>query len=422
MKAFDKIFGYRSIKKELETLADMMTNEEKYKRLGVNIPRGLLLYGNPGVGKTLMASCLIEASGRPCFIVRKDKSDGDFVNEIKNSFNRAKETAPSIVFLDDLDKFADSDGNNSNEEEYVTVQACMDDVKDRDVFVVATANEKRCLPNSLIREGRLGRMITVENPQGQDAVDIIGHFLVGKEFVDEVNAEDIAKMIGGASCAELESCINEAGIYAGMQGKEKIDISDLKRGVMRIVFSAPESLEDVPEEVLLATAYHEAGHALIAEVTSPDSVGLVSVLVHDGPTRGITGLIENDRYWDNKTNLENRVRTMLGGKAATEIVYGRTDIGANSDLQRAFRIVARFVDDYCSFSFDSFDRPGGSNELRERKDWRISHEIERYYYETKQILIRNRALLDAIAKALVEKKILVSSELQEIKKGSIAAI
>ena len=97
MNAFDKIFGYRSIKKELETLTDMMTNEEKYKKLGVSIPRGLLLYGNPGVGKTLMASCLVESSSRPCFTVRKDKADGDFVNEIKNTFNKAKEASPSIV-------------------------------------------------------------------------------------------------------------------------------------------------------------------------------------------------------------------------------------------------------------------------------------------------------------------------------------
>ena len=419
MNAFDKIFGYRSIKKELETLTDMMTNEEKYKKLGVSIPRGLLLYGNPGVGKTLMATCFIESSGRPCFTVRKDKADGDFVNEIKNTFNKAKEAAPSIVFLDDLDKFSDSKGHNSNDEEYVTVQACMDDIKEYNVFVIATANDKRFLPDSLIREGRLGRMISVDNPKGQDAVDIIRHFLEGKEFVNEVNAEDVAKMIGGSSCAELESSINEAGIFAGIQGKEKIDFEDLKRGIMRIMFSAPESLEDVPEEVLLATAYHEAGHTVIAEITSPGSVGLVSILVHDGPTRGITSLIETDRYWDDKSNLEDRVKTTLGGKAATEIIYGKTDIGANDDLQRAYRIVSRFVDNYCSFSFDSFDHPGSSDELRGRKDCRITHEIERYYFDTKRVLVEHKQFLDAIAKALVEKKILVSSEIQEIKKQFI---
>lgn len=415
MNAFDKIFGYRSIKKELETLADMMTNEEKYKKLGVSIPRGLLLYGNPGVGKTLMASCLIEASGRPCFTVRKDKSDGDFVDEIKNTFLKAKEAAPSIIFLDDMDKYADSNGSNSNKEEYVTVQACMDDVKECDILVIATANEKRYLPNSLVREGRLGRLICVEPPKGQDAIDVIRHFFEGKEIVDGVNPEDVAKMIGGSSCAELESCINEAGIYAGMQGKERIDFEDLKRGIMRVLFSSPESLDDVPKEVLTANAYHEAGHAVIAEITTPASVGLVSVLVHDGPTRGITAYIESERYWDDKANLENRVRMVLGGKAATEIVYGKTDLGTNSDLQRAYRIVERFVDDYCSYSFDSFDHPGGSNALRERKDGRIIHEIERYYFETKRILIENRPFLDAVAKALVEKKILVSSELQDIK-------
>lgn len=421
MNAFDKIIGYSSIKKELETLVDMMTNAGKYQKLGVKMPRGLLLYGDPGVGKTLMANCLIEASGRPCFTVRKDKADGDFINEIKNTFNKAKEAAPSIVFLDDMDKFSDTEGRNRNEEEYVTVQACMDDVKECDVFVIATANEDRSLPDSLVREGRLGRKVSVGNPQGQDAVEIIRHFLAGKEFVEEVNAEDVAKMIGGSSCAVLESCINEAGIYAGIQGKDKIDTEDLKRGVLRILFSAPESLDDIPEDVIKSIAYHEAGHAVISEIGAPGSVGLVSVYQHDGPTRGITSYTADDRYWDDKANLENRVRTLLGGKAATELVYGKSDIGTSSDLSRAFRIVARFVDDYCCVSFDSYNTHENSDALVARKDNRIAHEMDRYYAEAKRIIAENRPFLDAVANALVEKKILVSSEIQEIKKSVAAA-
>lgn len=417
MKEFEKVIGYQSIKKELETLVDMMTNSEKYKKLGVKLPRGILLYGDPGVGKTLMATCLIEASKRKVFTLRKDKPDGDFVKEINETFAKARECAPCIVFLDDIDKFANASRHNSNEEEFVTVQACIDDCKDFDVFVVATANDEDDLPRSLTREGRLGRMIKVRNPQGKDAVEIVKYFLSTKECVSEVNSEDVAKMLNGDSCAELEAIINEAGIYAGVQGKEKIDMDDLIRGIMRIKFSAPESEDEVPESVLRATAYHEAGHTIVAEHLSPGSVGLVSVLSHDGSVKGVTNYYQDDRYWDDKVNMENRVIALLGGKAATELVYGKTDVGATSDVGRAFDIVDRFVDDYCSLGFDSFERRESTEALRARKEARVECDIERYYATAKKILIDNRAFLDALANALVEKKTLVSSDIQRLKES-----
>ena len=185
----------------------------------------------------------------------------------------------------------------------------------------------------------------------------------------------------------------------------------------RILFSAPESLDEIPEDVIKSIAYHEAGHAVISEIGVPGSVGLVSVYQHDGPTRGITSYTADDRYWDDKANLENRVRTLLGGKAATELVYGKSDIGTSSDLSRAFRIVARFVDDYCCVSFDSYNTHENSDALIARKDNRVAHEMDRYYAEAKHIIAENRPFLDAVANALVEKKILVSSEIQEIKKS-----
>ena len=417
MNQFERVIGYQSIKRELETLVDMMTNEEKYKKLGVKLPAGILLHGDPGVGKTLMATCLIEASGRKSFTLRKDKPNGDFVKEIKDMFCEAQKNAPSIVFLDDIDKFANASRRNSNDEEYVAVQACIDDLKQDDVFVVATANDVSVLPDSLCREGRLGRMIRVRNPQGNDAVDIIKFFLSTKECVSDVNPTDVAKMLNGDSCAELEAIINEAGIYAGSQNKEKIDMQDLMRGIMRIKFSAPESVDEVPKDVLLATAYHEAGHTIVAEHLSPESVGLVSVLAHEGAVKGVTNYYQDDRYWDDKANMEYRVIALLGGKAATELVYGKTDVGANSDIHRAFDIIERFVDDYCSTSFDSFERSGNSDGLSARKDARMTYEIEKYYTQAKKILVDNRDFLDAVAKALVEKKTLVSSDIQKIKES-----
>lgn len=417
MKAFDRIIGYQSIKNELTVLADMLRNGDKYARLGVTMPRGILLYGNPGVGKTLMANCLIEASGRDVFKLRKDKPDGDFVQAIQTTFTLARENAPSIVFLDDLDKFSEDNRRHSNAEEYVTVQSCIDDAAGDDVFVVATVNDEDYLPDSLLREGRLGRKIEVDNPRGEDAVAIVQHFISQKECVAEVNASDIAKMLDGDSCARLEAIINEAGIYAASQGKEKIDMDDMMRSILRVKFKAPESVVDIPRESLLKTAYHEAGHVVVAETLKAGNTTMVSIIGHEGSARGITGYYQDETYWDDMTNMENRVMCVLGGKAATEIVYGKPDVGANRDLHRAFDLVERFVDHYCATSFDSFERNDSGEELRNRKDMRIANEMSKYYARSKQILVENRPFLEAVANALMEKKTLVASDIQKIRQA-----
>ena len=165
MSEFDKIIGYKDIKSELIRLCDMLKNEEKYSALGVTLSGGLLLCGVPGVGKTLMASCFIKESGRRAFICRKNKADGEFVNEIKKMFDKAAENAPSVILLDDMDKFANEDVNRKNAAEYVAVQSCIDEVKGKDVFVIATCNGTGNLPSSLLRSGRFDTIIAVNTPE-----------------------------------------------------------------------------------------------------------------------------------------------------------------------------------------------------------------------------------------------------------------
>ena len=416
IKEFDKIIGYKSVKNELERICDIMVNSEKYKKLGVSTPRGLLLYGAPGVGKTTMAKCVIDASKRPVFTCRKDKPNGDFVKHIKNCFEEAKKNAPSILFLDDMDKFANEDRFHKNAEEFVTVQSCIDDCKGVEVFILATANDLNCVPESLLRAGRFDKSIKIDNPRGKDAEDIIKYYLSKKSFVDDVDFESVAKILNGGSCAELETVINEAGVYAGYENKEKIEMSDIVRSAMRVIFSAPENIENVNGEDLLAVAYHEAGHAVIAEVLEPNSVSIVSVLSHIGDKGGVTSYNQGERYFHHKKYMENRVISLLGGKAATEIVYGEVDVGSNTDLHRAFDIVERFVDNYCSNGFDRWQQGQYfSNEVSARRDMQMSIEMEKFYEKAKLILIKNRGLLDAIAKELVEKKTLLNKDVQLIK-------
>ena len=148
MSEFDKIIGYKDVKAELVRICDIVKNADKYKERGVSLPCGLILDGEPGVGKTLMANCFVKESGRKAFVCRKNKPGGEFVKEIGGVFAKAVENAPSIIFLDDLDKFANADERHRNTEEYVTIQSCIDETRGQDVFVVATTNGTDNLPFS----------------------------------------------------------------------------------------------------------------------------------------------------------------------------------------------------------------------------------------------------------------------------------
>ena len=185
MKEFDNIIGYSKEKQQLEQIADTMLNREAYDALGVRPPCGLLMDGIPGVGKTLMAKSLIDAVKLPVYTCRKDQPNGKFVEVIKKTFEEAASNAPSIVFLDDLDKFANADYNHRDAEEYVTVQACIDEYKGKDIFVLATTNDINKLPGSLTRAGRFDRVMHVGPPKLKDAERIIAHYLSSKKFVSK---------------------------------------------------------------------------------------------------------------------------------------------------------------------------------------------------------------------------------------------
>ena len=422
MSEFDKIIGYKDVKAELFRLCDVIKNADKYKALGVAPIGGLLLDGDPGVGKTLMANCFIKESGRKAFVCRKNKPDGEFVNEIKNVFTEAAGNAPSIILLDDMDKFANEDDYHRNAEEYITVQSCIDEIKGKDVFVLATTNGTDNLPRSLLRAGRFDYVISVDAPEGKDAVEIVKYYLSQKKAVAEIDAEEIARLLNGKSCAVLETVINTAGQYAEYENKEMIGVDDIIRACLRVIYNAPESTAPHNPVVLERTAYHEAGHAVVAEILESGSVDLVSVRKNTGTVGGFTAYHNPDDYWISKTHMENRVIAILGGKAATELIFGEADTGANNDLHRAFDIVQRFADNYCSYGFGYWEGRDSSSDRLLRREDRITADMETYYARARKILIDNKAFLEALAKRLQEKDTLVSSEIKEIKEKTAAKI
>lgn len=426
MNAFEKIIGYEAIKKELAQISDVLANKEAYERLGVSSPRGLLLHGDPGVGKTLMASAVIKASGRKAFTCRKNSPNGDFVKKIKKTFKDAAEAAPSIVLLDDMDKFANGDDRHPDAEEYVTVQSCIDEIKGKEVFVLATANSLRALPRSLKRAGRFDRVIEVNNPRGEDAVKIIEHYIKGKKFVGDMDAVTVARIMDGRSCAELETVINEAGLYAGFERSEEITMDHFMRACLH-------TIHDVPNEVLCESSfdtdlsngddprtrvvYHEAGHATIAEVLNPGSVTLISAYCRDGESGGFTSYYRGG-FSGSAERQQSHILGSLGGMAALEQKFGIIDTGASGDLDQAFRSTWNLVTENCLCGFhlhsNSFDDSG---DLKAKQEQMAAAEMERFYRKVKEILSKNRELFEAIAGELSIKGVLTAADIRRIKEN-----
>ena len=411
---FESVIGYEAIKLELSRILDQLIYPDKYAALGVTEPHGLLLHGVPGVGKSTMAQSVVKACGRAAFVCRKDKSNGDFIKEIVRIFDEAEKNTPSVILLDDIDKFVNEDEHHRDSEEFITVQACIDRVKDKRVFVIATANNMRKLPGSLTRPGRFDHILKLDCPRGQDAEDIVAFYLSQKAYVANMDVKRIARLLEGKSCAQLETVVNQAGAYTAFDGRAQVEMKDIIKAILRIVFEAPESFsQDLC--TLPLTACHEAGHALVAELLQPDSVNLVTVLNHDSYAAGIISLHRDEGYFHQKKMMENRVMCLLAGKAAIEICYGVVDPGANEDLKRAFDIVHHFVDHYCSYGFGQFvfdQYP--SNGVLDRRDSRVAAEMEHYYAQTKQLIIDNRAKLDKLTARLIEEKTLLGDQVQEI--------
>ena len=411
---FNSIIGYDHIKLELLRILDQLRNPEKYAALGVSEPHGLLLHGAPGVGKSTLAQCFADICGRAVFVCRKDKPNGDFVKEITRVFEEAAENTPSLVLLDDLDKFSNADERCRDAEEFVTVQTCIDRVRDKQVFVVATVNKLRKLPESLVRAGRFDHVLKMNCPAQQDAEAIIAHYLAKKPYVAELDVRRISRLLADQSCAQLETVVNQAGVYAAFDGRDRIEMKDMIKSILRVVFFAPESPCHA-EKSLPLIACHEAGHALIAELREPDSVDLVTILSHDTHAAGVTSLFRDESYFHSKELMEIRVMCLLAGKAAVEICFGLTDTGCNCDLRRAFDIVHRFVDHYCAYGFNQFVvADNGSAELLDRRDSRIAAEIEHYYNKTRQLLVENRSKLDALTARLLEEKTLLGDQVKQI--------
>ncbi len=420
MNTFDKIIGYESVKEELYQIIDMFKNKERYEEMGASLPKGILIYGKPGMGKTMLAKGFIEESGIQSIVLRKKKGSKETLDDIFDAFEKASGLDQCIILIDDIDKFSESNRNDVDDEAFVAIQTGIDRVKYDDVLVIATANEYRKLPESLRRSGRFDRKIELRSPSSEDARKIIEFYMKGKNVDKSLNYDDVANMISYTSCAELQTIINESAIYAAYEKKDTIDIDDIIKAYVRDSYRTPDKTMKSSTREIDITSLHEAGHAVIAEILKEGSVGFISIRTSGRDSLdGFTHLCK-----DLKRRPEN-ILMALGGKAAVELFYeGRCASGCQSDIDKAVAFLRDGITSSgtCGIGLINTcpqceDYIGGSDFYLNGVEAVVKAELERYLFQARDILLKNKDFLMKLTEELKNKGVLLHSDIQRIRES-----
>lgn len=323
MDHFDHIIGYEEIKEELRKLVSVLKEPERYRKIGGTNPHGLLLHGEPGLGKTMSAECFMEEmkeAGWQTRTIRREETSEEYIQKVKEIFEEAGTAGHYIILLDDIDKASEGDLNQVTPSEYSVIQSFIDAVKDKSVFVIATANRLGTLPDSLLRAGRFDKQVYFDMPAFEDRKKIIKYYLRDKKIEPGV-FEDAATMLSYRSCAEIDTVLNEAALLAGFYGREEISLEDLKWAVMEIIYDWDRAESANSDDPVLKKyiAYHEAGHVLAREYYFPESVRLVTILpcTHHEQGMTVSESGSDDELWN--TAIEGTIVSHLAGRAAINL-------------------------------------------------------------------------------------------------------
>ena len=427
MDVFDKIAGYEKEKKDLRYISDMWKNTDEYKRLGVKIPKGVMFNGDPGIGKTLMAQCLVEATGCAFEKCTKDRAQDEFIVHLKELFKKAEDYAksnnkPFIVFFDDMDKFAETSKDTENPEEYAILQSLLDSIKDYDVFFVATVNSCGAFPKSLIRNGRIDETFFISKPSTRDSEKVADYYLKKQNVnIKDVSGRYISQMAHSVSCAELESIINEAGMYAAFERSDCITKKHIDWAIMRIKFRINvsgklERTYDKNNPNCREFAYHEAGHAAVA-LLSENYIPTI-LFTDDLKENSSFCYSHNKNEGSQYNNSIERVFIDFGGKAGASIGFGPLTLGSNLDLREAWKNLYWNVSKDCVEDLHMFNpidnRDSLQGELFKDRLDATTEKMSNAYNFVVELLNLNRALLDALADRLMEKYFITADEISEI--------
>lgn len=416
MDKFDeKVIGYDSIKETLRQIADVLKRPEAYKEKGVSMPRGLLMESAPGLGKSLMASILMEESGRKSFVFRRINEGNTFLGEMKDIFDVAKEEAPSILLLEDLNLYVES--NSPYAPEWACLQACIDETSDADIFVIATTNDTRYMPQSLLRPGRFDYILNLNPPLGKTAEDIVSYYLCDKNLAKDVQISDIVKAMPQVSCATLETVMNLAAINSAYRDHAHVQKEDIIDALLKVVYNLRKTdCEEDPQEHQMI-AVHEAAHAVVGEVLHSGSIGIITIRGSHGAIGGMESGFAV--YAKSEEEFQDEIIKILAGKAGTVLIYGIMDIRAAADIKKADQLLDIWL---CHFAGGGFSGVEPSeNRLSEPRlsynEAIKSAKLEELYRRAYKILYDNRDFLLAVQKELLEHETLLNSDLAKIRES-----
>ena len=414
MDKFDeKVIGYDSIKETLRQIADVLKRPEAYKEKGVSMPRGLLMESAPGLGKSLMASILMEESGRKSFVFRRINEGNTFLGEMKDIFDVAKEEAPSILLLEDLNLYVES--NSPYAPEWACLQACIDDAKSTDLFVIATTNDTKYMPPSLLRPGRFDYTLYLDPPTGKIAERIVSYYLRDKDLAEDILISDIVKAMPKVSCATLETVMNLAALNSTYQGHEHIYKDDVTDALLQVVYKLSKTDKCLDLTECQNIALHEAAHAVVGEILNPDSIGIVTIRGN----QSCIGGFENgcSTYLKNEEELLNDITKTLAGKAGVSLIYGVMDVNASGDIQNANRLLDLWMTSLAGAGFSEVE--SANNRMSETRLFSSeaikAAKMEALYRRAYKILHDNRDFLLAVQKELLEHETLLNSDLTKIR-------
>ncbi len=438
---FNDVAGNKEAKTNLQEIVDFLKFPDKYRKLGARIPKGVLLVGQSGVGKTLLAKAIAGEANVPFFSVAGSEFMEMLVgvgsSRARDLFRMAREQQPSLIFIDEIDAIGRQrgmgigGGHDEREQTLNQILIEMDGFDERtSVIVLAATNRPDMLDPALVRPGRFDRKINIPLPDFEDRKGIIQIHMRNKPFSDDVDVEDISKKTVGFSGADIENMLNEAAILAARENRDKITPKDLDNASLKVTMGE-ERRSLMTDEEKRITAYHEAGHAVVAAKSKDmDPVYRISIIPRGG-SLGHTSLPpEKDRYNETRTRLLSLISTMLGGRAAEEIIFDEITVGASSDIERATSLARKMVTEFGMsalgpISFDGHhgsyflakelgEGPLYSEETSARIDAEIKQIIDSSYKQAVKILKENRDILDEVTNRLLEKETIDSTEFNEI--------
>lgn len=443
---FKDVAGQEESKNELIEVVEFLKHPEKFRALGAEIPKGVLLVGPPGCGKTLLAKAVAGEAGVPFFTISASEFVEMFVGvgaaRVRDLFQKAKRNAPSVIFIDELDAIGRQRGaglGGSHDEREQTLNQILVEMDgfetDTRVIVTSATNRPDVLDPALLRPGRFDRRVILTLPDKNDRQGILKIHIKGKPLATDVNLEKIASATAGLSGADLKNIVNEAAIFAARENRKSIDQRDFEQSIEKVMLGPEKKSRVLPEEEKKVTAYHEGGHAIVGKLLpNCDPVHKVSI-VSRGLALGYTwSLPLEDRHIYSKEKFEDDLAQMLGGRAAEKLIYNRVTTGAHNDLERATKLARDMVTVYGMSEKIGPIVLGQREELvflgreiSEHKNYSdkiaglIDEEVSRIIHHNEQraieILKKHRNVLKKLSDKLLEEETVEGAEFEKLFRG-----